>query len=69
MNDDYYYYHDFESQVASTIRKVDLYHVNHPGSKSVTNSKQSKTLKPTISAFSCRKTVTLGVRLLLLEKT
>ena len=35
--------------------EVDVYHVNHHGSKSATNEKWSKTLKPTVSVFSCGK--------------
>lgn len=50
-----YYYHDIESQVATMMGEVDLYHVNHHGSKSATNSKWAQTLKPTVSVFSCGK--------------
>ena len=50
-----YVYHDIESQVADMMGEVDVYHVNHHGSRSATNSKWSQTLKPTVSVFSCGK--------------
>ena len=46
-------YHDVESSVAPMMGEVDVYHVNHHGSKSATNSKWTKTLKPTVAVISC----------------
>ena len=48
-----YVYHDIESQIADMMGEVDVYHVNHHGSRSATNLKWSQTLKPTVSVFSC----------------
>lgn len=50
-----YVYHDIESQIADMMGEVDVYHVNHHGSKSATNLKWAQTLKPTVSVFSCGK--------------
>ena len=50
-----FYYHDVESHVAPMMGEVDLYHVNHHGSKSATNTKWANTLKPTVAVFSCGK--------------
>ena len=50
-----FYYHDIESHVAPMMGEVDLYHVNHHGSKSATNTKWANTLKPTVAVFSCGK--------------
>ena len=50
-----FYYHDIESYVAPMMGEVDLYHVNHHGSKSATNTKWANTLKPTVAVFSCGK--------------
>lgn len=52
---DDFYYHDIESYVAPMMGEVDLYHVNHHGSKSATNTKWANTLKPTVAVFSCGK--------------
>ena len=46
-------YHDVETSVAPMMGEVDLYHVNHHGSKTSTNSKWTKTLKPTVAVCSC----------------
>ena len=46
-------YHDVETSVAPMMGEVDLLKVNHHGSKSATNEKWSKTLKPTVAVFTC----------------
>ena len=46
-------YHDVESYIAPMMGEVDVLHVNHHGSKSATNTKWCKTLKPTVSVISC----------------
>ena len=46
-------YHDVETYVADMIGEVDLLNVNHHGSKTSTNTKWCKTLKPTVSVISC----------------
>ena len=48
-----HYYHDVESVVAPMMGEVDVYHVNHHGSKSATNTKWCGTLLPTVAVFSC----------------
>jgi beta-lactamase superfamily II metal-dependent hydrolase len=55
-----YYYHDIESQVADMMGEVDLYHVNHHGSKSATNPTWCKTLLPTVAVFSCGENSAAG---------
>ena len=54
-----FWYHDVESSVAPMMGEVDLYHVNHHGSKSATNDKWANTLKPTVSIISCGDESTL----------
>ena len=46
-------YHNVESAVAPMIGEVDVYHVNHHGSRTSTNKKWCKTLKPTVAVSSC----------------
>ena len=46
-------YHDVETYVAPMMGEVDLLNVNHHGSKTSTNSKWTKTLKPTVAVISC----------------
>ena len=48
-----FWYHDIESRVAPMMGEVDLYHVNHHGCKSSTNTLWTNTLKPTVSVISC----------------
>ena len=46
-------YHDVETSVADMMGSVDVYHVNHHGSKSATNEKWCSVLTPTVSVISC----------------
>ena len=55
-----HFYHDIESVVAPMMGEVDLYHVNHHGSKSATNANWCNTLKPTVAVFSCGEDSSAG---------
>ena len=52
-SDGTYAYHDVETSVAPMMGEVDLLKVNHHGSKSASNTKWCKTLKPTVSVITC----------------
>ena len=49
-------YNDVESSIATMIGEVDVLKVNHHGSRSSTNKKWCKTLKPTVAVISCGDT-------------
>ena len=46
-------YHDMETLIAPMMGEVDLYKVNHHGTKWATNQVWANTLKPTVSVVSC----------------
>ena len=56
----YYTYNDVETVLAKRVGEVDIYHVDHHGSKHSSGEVFISTLKPSVSLCSCGNNNTYG---------